>query len=162
MAQAHENDLEAAVADYQSQLEEEDAAQLEAEEEADEGQSEAADTTEGQAAEKTSETQQVLDEDHVGVAAPPPAVCAFPPARSIGALVASLSVLTSQQPRPDMTAMETAAALDGFAGCGGPAEPTEGDETFKQVDEVAQRLGMEVCASYEDNGLDVEHGARCV
>ena len=46
MAQAHENDLEAAVADYQSQLEEDDAAQLEAEEEADEGQSEKADTTE--------------------------------------------------------------------------------------------------------------------
>ena len=41
-------------------------------------------------------------------------------------------------------AMETAAALDGFGGFGGPAEPMDGDETFKQVDEVAQRLGMEV------------------
>jgi hypothetical protein len=86
MAQAHENDLEAAVADYQSQLEEDDAAQLEAEEEADEGQSEKADTTEGRAAEETSETpQQALDEDDVGSVAPPPAVCAFPPPRSIGA-----------------------------------------------------------------------------
>jgi len=48
--------------------------------------------------------------------------------------------------------METAAALDGFAGFGGPAEPTDGDETFKQVDEVAQRLGMEVRAPCEDSG----------
>jgi hypothetical protein len=146
VAQAHENDLEAAVADYQSQLEEDDPAQLEAEEEADEGQSQVADTVEGRATEESSETQQALDEDHVGSAAPSPAVCALPVTSFDRGVGRQSLVLTLQQPRPGATAMETAAALDGFAGFGGPTEPTEGDETFKQVDEVAQRLGMEVRA----------------
>lgn len=136
--QAHEYDLDAAVMDYQSQLAADDAdgedeGQLDAEEEPD---AEEDDTTEDRAAEvHATATHETMDEDDRAGEEDTTATQETPDEEAV-----------SSAPPPSVVSMETAAALDGFGGFGGPAEPMDGDETFKQVDEVAQRLGMEAAS----------------
>mmetsp|Transcript_30631 Transcript_30631/g.57693 ORF Transcript_30631/g.57693 Transcript_30631/m.57693 type:complete len:368 (+) Transcript_30631:94-1197(+) len=150
--EAHENDLEAGVADYQSQLEEGDEAEDEAAEEGEDApQSDAViaepDVPAAESCDKPDEPVDTITESEGLVEALEEV--------SLNADKAPAAEASPSQPVEDTKAAEQGDVPASESPKENDEENAE-DETFKQVDEVAQRIRKEAAALAADAALEAK------